>query len=304
MRRRLLVLFAAAFVLMLGAVAFVSLRREREPEYQGRKLSEWIERYGSPHIVMFPKGSQPPDEDLAAIRHIGTNAIPLLIKWSLYREPGWQTWLEQKLPDAVVERLHLVDDTERRSRGQLGFSALGDAATPAIPSLSAIIDDPARGPEERQFAVAALCCIGREGVPALLQTMRNNGPTGFLTSCAIFHLCYVEDLGTNREEAGELLRAYVSGTNAGIACDAANLLGVHRLQPALSVPALATQLDKSPFVITAANALAQFGPDAKAALPKLAPWLTNSDVQVRHAATNAFARIAPEELGWKDEDGR
>jgi hypothetical protein len=245
MRRRLLVLFLAAFVLTLGAVAFFSLRGEREPEYQGRKLSQWIALYDQPVMTMrFIGMPTPSDPNREAIQRIGTNAIPWLIKWILYEEPGWQAWLKSKLDDRLVERLHFVDATERRNRGAAGFMALGDAAAPAIPALTSVIDGPGRD-SVKADAVGALSCIGRAAVPALLQTIRKNGPKSWLSVLAISYLSTVQDLGTNSEETGGVLRAYVTGGDADIACGAARALAVHRLQPALSVPVLATQLEES-----------------------------------------------------------
>jgi hypothetical protein len=86
-RRRLLrILLASVASIML---AYLVWPREREPEYNGAALSTWLARCGSTNQ----------SESLAAvaaIRHIGTNALPFLIRWIQY-EPGWKDSLGRKI---------------------------------------------------------------------------------------------------------------------------------------------------------------------------------------------------------------
>src|SRR3954469_4010547 len=96
-RRIVLVLLAAG---VIGLCAF--LWPEPEPRYQGRKLSQWLLlRDSAPPFTRpnglnarlasfksFPAvsyGSSAETED--AIRHIGTNALPYLVKWIQYETP-------------------------------------------------------------------------------------------------------------------------------------------------------------------------------------------------------------------------
>jgi HEAT repeat protein len=292
MRRRLLVLFVVAFVLTLGAVAFFSLRGEREPEYNGWKLSEYVEAHLSPlsshHNLRGPAGAK-------AVRHIGTNALPCLIRWTLYEEPRWQSWADRELPSRLADCIHFVDANERRSKGVTGFYMLGEIASPAIPALTAAICDPARSPDSREAAVEALGWVGKDAVPALIEIISANQHTDTSAALlAIRQFWRIDDFGTNRNQAGRMLRTCLSHHDPIIESEAALALSALRLEPNLSVPALIGCLQDPSFRIHAAYALAQFGPDAKAALPILIPWLTNSDEHVRTAATNALANIAPE----------
>src|SRR6185436_9207850 len=82
----------AVIVVAIGAVVFWP--RPKEPEYQGKKLSEWLEicrydrlpKYGNPAV---------PEEQLRvavkAIRQIGTNALPWLMRWAFYKPSIWKT---------------------------------------------------------------------------------------------------------------------------------------------------------------------------------------------------------------------
>src|SRR4051812_12829515 len=62
-------------VVVVAAVVLLWPRGEREPEYQGKKLSEWIGDEGNPRQA-------------DAVRHIGTNALPFLIGWIRYETPA------------------------------------------------------------------------------------------------------------------------------------------------------------------------------------------------------------------------
>jgi hypothetical protein len=66
-------------VVVLAGVLVAVFRRDREPEYGGKRLSEWVDGYA---MQIRNAGSN------EAIRHIGTNAVPYLLKWIRYETPG------------------------------------------------------------------------------------------------------------------------------------------------------------------------------------------------------------------------
>src|SRR5207253_1864353 len=95
------------FLILLGAVLAGVLvavwRREREPEYGGKKLSEWVDRYD--RIPSFPLHGLLPQEISAtdeAVRGIGTNGIPFLLKWIGYKRPAWREKLYTKINLVVL----------------------------------------------------------------------------------------------------------------------------------------------------------------------------------------------------------
>jgi hypothetical protein len=96
--------------MILGAVLWP---REREPEYDGVLLSEWLERYS-----VSASGYQRSENFRAiqAIQRIGTNAIPFFLRWIQYETPGWRKFLNSlagRLPVSVknVRAVHwLLDD--------------------------------------------------------------------------------------------------------------------------------------------------------------------------------------------------
>src|SRR5256885_15128646 len=74
--RLYIVLFACALIVACG---FFLWAREREPQYKGRSLTGWLRRYESKD-----------GEAAAAVRQIGTNAIPFLLKWMCYEPGQWR----------------------------------------------------------------------------------------------------------------------------------------------------------------------------------------------------------------------
>src|SRR5580765_5003210 len=90
-RRFFLLLIAGGVLVVVAAVVF---SRPREPEYGGKKLSEWVARQAPSYWA-----KQPIDivsnrvVAVRAIRMIGTNAIPYLLKWMRYETPTRKTKL-------------------------------------------------------------------------------------------------------------------------------------------------------------------------------------------------------------------
>src|SRR5215510_5412200 len=90
-------------------IAILALSRDKEPRYQGRSLSQWLRVYekspgplrvyetSSGPPIYFPdtrllQGGQLPDqaEAVNAVRQIGTNAIPWVIRWMRQERSPWK----------------------------------------------------------------------------------------------------------------------------------------------------------------------------------------------------------------------
>lgn len=129
------------YLIILTCVASITLallvwprEREPEPEDNGASLSEWLDRaYSRQYDVEFPK----------AIEHMGTNALPVLVRCVDYQMPSWKLWrceIAQRLP-AVFKRSRPVqwllgDKASRRANAAIvAFQILGSRATPALNDL-------------------------------------------------------------------------------------------------------------------------------------------------------------------------
>jgi len=88
-RRRLFIIFLGC--LAAAILVFTLWPSEREPEYKGITLTKYLDRAaGSPN-----------EELTEAIKHIGTNALPYLLRAVDYHPPRWKFalgWKILKLP--------------------------------------------------------------------------------------------------------------------------------------------------------------------------------------------------------------
>jgi hypothetical protein len=135
-----------------------------EPSYQGKRLSVWLDELCK--FDSFHQRSQGA-EQIKAIRVIGTNAIPWLLRE--YRQEGsaWRWKLNQLLAKQPVFKYRFRDASDRIYRATSGFRALGEVAEPAIPQLLAMVE------AKPGYVPGALAGIGRPAVPALHQCLAN-----------------------------------------------------------------------------------------------------------------------------------
>ena len=117
---------------------------EREPEYKGKKLIVWIGLCRKGFYSRGPERAETRDA-VEAVRQIGTNAIPFLVRWMDYDPPAWKLALvaaKRRLPEPFgqsefIERwiVHKgqVDDA------MVGFSILGPDASGAVPELARLM---------------------------------------------------------------------------------------------------------------------------------------------------------------------
>jgi len=86
-----LLLLAAVAALVIVGWLLSGVFRAREPEYGGKRLSEWV--------LMLPPDADPFGQTKAevALRSIGTNAVPHLLRWIDYEPASWRLKLYEHL---------------------------------------------------------------------------------------------------------------------------------------------------------------------------------------------------------------
>jgi hypothetical protein len=179
-RRRIL-------LILLGSVAAITFAiffwpREREPEYDGVSLSLWLkasrnyrkQMLGIPHRAS-PLPQYPVDGSKAdsAIRHIGTNALPFLVRWIQYEPPAWRRSVDRiafKLPPTVLNnrpaRWLLADNkSDLADRAVTGFAFLGTNATAVLPELQRLAKNASkpRTQDRAEVAIALVNMFDGEG---------------------------------------------------------------------------------------------------------------------------------------------
>jgi HEAT repeat protein len=133
-RRYLLIIL---FVAVAGIVAWLLLRPDPEPMYEGRPLSYWCYRY---------KRHSSPDSKLqkqteTAIRTIGTNAIPTLLHWLKASDSKFKLEIMDLAQKQNLVHVNFSDNSIQRVEAANGFECLGPIGKSAVPALVEIYND-------------------------------------------------------------------------------------------------------------------------------------------------------------------
>jgi tetratricopeptide (TPR) repeat protein len=123
-------LVAAALVGLLFAVM-----PPKEPSYDGRSLSYWLAHFKGEDAQNSATNNPADLECRKAVQHIGTNAIPFLLRIIRAKDSA----VKVKLMD-LAERQNFINIPissvdEQKYKAVTGFFLLGDLATNAIPAL-------------------------------------------------------------------------------------------------------------------------------------------------------------------------
>jgi len=128
----------AAVLCGLVVIGYV-VSRDREPSYQGVRLSEWVrqacEWKGTPGD---PTNAKVRARATEAVQQIGTNAIPwLLEELQAVDAPPWRAKLSDWL-QKIGARTNRAATATRVATAHNGFVTLGPIAKPALPAILAL----------------------------------------------------------------------------------------------------------------------------------------------------------------------
>lgn len=145
-----------------------ALVRDREPSFQGQRLSYWL------LILSGNKQAQVPEDyerAVPAIRSIGPDAIPYLLKWAGYEPPQWQRKLNTILPMKLkFDEKAVTNSTNETAQlagaALIGFTILESNAVPAIPQLETMMNARSRNLSAAR-AIEILADMGMPAFPAL-----------------------------------------------------------------------------------------------------------------------------------------
>ena len=309
MKKRPRIIAGLLFCILVVASVALLWPGEREPEYKGRTLTQWIVLHDrATGAESVHKSAYDPStlwEADNAVHHIGTNALPWLIKW-IQSVPSRSRWRQKtadaldKLPGELWDRKPVdssLDDPAQTRLGVAGwgFYILGSNANAAVPELTRLANDRTLPQISRNAAMGALTSIGEAGAPILLAILSDRThPNRSEAAGDIGHA----RLGTNADFAVHLLAKCVADPDTATAERAAMSLRYVRINPEVSVPALAQGLRRPSdgLRIACAWSLSGYGEQARPALPVLTVMLGDSNWNVRISATNACSKIAPDVL--------
>ena len=166
----------AALILLLIAFALPWRRHPEPPEpaFGGRTLTEWA--LLNPAALNDNPGVL---EARAAVRAIGTNALPCLLAW-LSANP--KRGSVRHAAELIIPDVPALASVRAWAQYDLAiihfevaaclFTTLGPDAAPAIPELERLASDPS-GPRSAYAAVGILAGFGPQALPALQRIAAN-----------------------------------------------------------------------------------------------------------------------------------
>lgn len=139
-----------------------------EPEYNGKTLTHWLEISASRRYdKRWPQAEE-------AVRHIGTNALPWLIKWAHNERPDWQTKTAQSKVWRFLPRqlYRVVCNSEFQAIwADEGFRILAPTSPRVSAELERLMDV---WPERPAIhGMVALYNLGPGGLPIFLNVATN-----------------------------------------------------------------------------------------------------------------------------------
>jgi hypothetical protein len=291
-RRRAFLISAGAAVLLLCVLLLWP--EDRGPTYQGKTLAQWL-------VACDVDDDPSPEAMLAvdAVRQIGTNGLPFLLKRINHECPAWKRKLPFFVPWAIrlrapyaISRFFQDAGGARADQALNAFAILGQKATPAIPALTNLLSHSERWDTSLR-ALRALSYIGTNGLAIIVGIVTN---TSYPCTHRSVALNIIAGSDTNATCVVPALIDCLNDREMGP--QTAVTLGNLKLQPTLVVPALARCLRSKNLLLpeSAAESLSEFGTNATVAVPDLIQALDSYDLFVRRAASNALAIIAPEAL--------
>jgi hypothetical protein len=206
---------------------FFVLRDSRRTAYHGKALTLWLQTYTSS-----ARGSAEWKETDEAVRHIGTNALPVLLHLIHAKDSPLKLRLVALARKQKLMRIHFVAAAERNIQASRAFIVLGDTAKGAVPELVKMFEENLSA-DSLSALEDALTWIGpaaKPAIPVLLRTATNS--------------------------------------NSKVRANALWALGEIHAEPQLCVPALIQGLNDSDSWarVSAAHALGMFGTDAQPAI--------------------------------------
>jgi HEAT repeat protein len=278
----------------IGVVLYAS--RTNEPSYQGRALSQWLRE-----IERAPDDRETePAKD--AVRQIGTNAIPYLLGMMRAEDSKLKETFNTLVSKAHIYRFRIAEASDKQARAFDGFFVLGPQASPAIPELTVLLNNP----KIVRLAAAALIYISTNGVEAATTGLRSTNPLVRREIAGVLGTAGIVRFSTNATPARmAILRAQaefavpalirlLNDSDELTRARAGTSLGLLGQKPEIVVPALIRNLGETNgwrVPHSAAKGLSRFGTNAVAALPALKAIAQHQDSSVREMVATAIQSI-------------
>lgn len=267
-------------ILAIGVTAaLVVSKPPREPEYDGLPLSDYLRSLTYSQVRLERSARD-------AIRAMGSNAVPHLIRILDARESRFKTWFNEVAKRQSFIHFRFTPLDACQVQAAMACQELGPAAAPAIPSLAKLVDDPQLG----SWAVAALAEISPQTFPLLTNALNSRWPATRFAAVGQLRLA------RPRERAVPPLLVALSSQESnmrGIAAESLGALGVHSTEVVTALTACLDDPDSNIRVI-AARSLGWCGSAAAVSVPKLLElYRSREGMPDQQSIAEALASIEP-----------
>jgi hypothetical protein len=251
------IVIALIAALLLGALA-LGLKRSREPQFQGRRISLWLEDYAAQKPGLFSQ----------AMRETGTNALPYVVQQLERNDSPWQTGYRRfwpKLPGPLQNIFPTPKPQFKAVHGANAFHAIG---TNSLSSAIALLQH--RSSMVRQAAAWGICSLRRqssvanEAIPALTTALSDPDQQVRFNALLAF-----KEMGADASNSVPAITAILTPTGTASATNTDFYLRA-----------------------VAASALGKIGPPAVSAVPSLRTTLQAPNPYLRGQAATAIWRIS------------
>ena len=295
--------FWLAGELLLAALAIgVLVVWLREPRYHGRSLSAWLAALDDGergNRIVFDANSPPRPtkeqlEAAEAVRHMGTNALPELLRllqaeesplYSIKQRLHW--WLIQsgRVPPTFQPNWHTVA-ARTRHVAALGIVALEPNARPPASSIVPLF----RKHDFCKDAALVLASMGEQGLQPLRLAITTNPPS-WQGTVAVWALA---QFPTNGQAIVPDLLEGLNSKRPGFRTTCAWALTRIQTDPEIVVQALTNYANEDGMRYLCLKALSNYGARATSAVPFLVEMLHSQKRSRRHDVLETLIAIDPE----------
>ena len=280
MKTRSIFIFIA-LALALGGVILLSF--PREPHYQGRSLTSWLQQCNDTPL----DETQRLSEAQTAVRAMPVKQVlPELLKLVKAKDDPVSLWMIDLNDKFRIQFLKWHSAEDFQQLGIAGFEVLGTNAAPAVGELTKLLDE-----KDHTFtAERCLVFIGKPAETVFCQTLTSQDSS--IRQWSVDNLAAVtDDVGVYIAR----IKPRLEDSSEAVRVTTVDAIGIQTSAPELAVPILVAALKDSSDEtrLHAINSLANFGTNALVAFPILTN-LVSCAGNVASAALRTLTIIAPD----------